>query len=131
MVASLRDDQAPHKFYRGGVIAYANEVKESVLQVPATILKEHGAVSEACATAMAKGAKTLMQTDFAIASTGILGPGGATCDKPIGTVFVGFASGEKAWAKELRLRAGRGRERLREEVCTRALLGAYRDLLTA
>jgi PncC family amidohydrolase len=77
--------------FAGGVVAYANEVKEKFLGVRAKTLKEHGAVSEAVAREMAEGARKKFGVDFAIAVTGIAGPAGGTKDKPVGTVFIALA----------------------------------------
>jgi PncC family amidohydrolase len=77
-------------YYRGGVISYDNQVKQAVLQVPSNVLETVGAVSEACALAMAQGVRRLLGTSLAVSTTGIAGPGGATPDKPVGLVFVGL-----------------------------------------
>jgi len=81
--------------FRGGVVAYNNDVKRSMLDVPADILREHGAVSVETAVAMARGARRRLGADVAIATTGIAGPGGGTEDKPVGLVwFALVADGE-------------------------------------
>lgn len=81
--------------FRGGVIAYDNAVKLAELAVPETVLKEHGAVSEPVAAAMALGAARKFGVELALAVTGIAGPGGATPDKPVGTVcFATLVNGE-------------------------------------
>ncbi len=72
----------------GGVIAYANAVKEAMLGVPADVLAEHGAVSEPVALAMAAGARARLGADVGVAITGVAGPGGGTPEKPVGTVWV-------------------------------------------
>lgn len=77
--------------FLGGVIAYANAVKQAQLGVPADALEQHGAVSEPVARAMAEGARTRLAADLGIAVTGIAGPGGATPGKPVGTVDVALA----------------------------------------
>ncbi len=72
----------------GGVIAYANEVKERDLGVPAAMIAEHGAVSEAVARAMATGARLRFGSTIGFGITGVAGPGGGTPEKPVGTVWV-------------------------------------------
>jgi nicotinamide-nucleotide amidase len=79
--------------FAGGVVAYSNAVKEQFLGVRAETLNEHGAVSEAVAREMAEGARAKFNTNFAIAVTGIAGPGGGTPEKPAGTVFIALAGG--------------------------------------
>ena len=74
--------------FKGAVVAYANEIKQSVLRVSEETLLQHGAVSEATVREMAAGAARLMRTDCAIATSGIAGPGGGTKEKPVGTVWV-------------------------------------------
>jgi nicotinamide-nucleotide amidase len=73
---------------RGGVIAYDNAVKASVLNVPETLLTEHGAVSEPVVRAMASGVRAIIDVDAALAITGIAGPGGGSEEKPVGTVWI-------------------------------------------
>jgi nicotinamide-nucleotide amidase len=79
------------KIFLGGVVAYANEVKQKFLGVRAKTLAHHGAVSEAVACEMAEGARRKFGADFAIAVTGIAGPTGGTKAKPTGTVFIALA----------------------------------------
>jgi nicotinamide-nucleotide amidase len=79
------------KIFLGGVVAYSNEVKRKFLGVQAKTLERHGAVSEAVARGMAEGARRKFGADFAIAVTGIAGPGGGTKAKPVGTVFISLA----------------------------------------
>jgi nicotinamide-nucleotide amidase len=72
----------------GGVIAYANAVKTALLGVPETMLREHGAVSEPVARAMAAGARAATGARVGLAITGVAGPGGGTDEKPVGTVWI-------------------------------------------
>jgi nicotinamide-nucleotide amidase len=74
--------------FLGGIVAYANEVKERQLGVPAQVLEAHGAVSPEVAAAMASGARERLGADVAIADTGVAGPGGGTEEKPVGLVYV-------------------------------------------
>lgn len=79
------------EIFLGGIVAYSNAVKQKFLGVRAETLKRHGAVSEAVAREMAEGAQKKFGADFAIAVTGIAGPGGGTKSKPVGTVFIALA----------------------------------------
>ncbi len=74
-----------------GFVTYSNASKEECLGVPAALLAEHGAVSEAVARAMAEGALTHSRADIAVAVTGLAGPGGGSAGKPIGLVYVAAA----------------------------------------
>jgi nicotinamide-nucleotide amidase len=78
-----------------GLVTYSNESKQRLLGVRAETLAEHGAVSEATVREMAEGARLKSKTDYALAVTGIAGPGGGTEEKPVGTVFIALATPEK------------------------------------
>lgn len=78
------------QWYRGGVIAYDNRVKEKVLGLSPTLLAADGAVSEAVALAMAEGVCRLLGTDLGLSTTGIAGPRGGTQEKPLGLVYLGL-----------------------------------------
>lgn len=79
-------------FYKGGVVAYSYEAKETVLNVAHDTLLTCGAVSREVAAQMAKGARALFQSDYALAVTGIAGPGGGLPGKPVGLVYIALAS---------------------------------------
>ncbi|MGQ9684252.1 MAG: CinA family protein [Anaerolineae bacterium] len=88
---SITDVEGSSDYFLGGVISYANGVKERLLGVPASELAEHGAVSPKVAAAMAEGARRLLGADLALAVTGIAGPSGGTAAKPVGLVYVALA----------------------------------------
>ena len=89
------------KYFIEGVIAYANEAKINTLNVSPETIEKHGAVSLETAEAMAKGMRERAATDYAISVTGIAGPTGGSDEKPVGTVFIGYA--DKAQVKSLKL----------------------------
>lgn len=78
-------------YFLGSIVAYANEAKAALLGVPQAVLDTQGAVSDACARAMAEGARRAFGADVAVSTTGIAGPGGATARKPVGLVYVAAA----------------------------------------
>jgi len=77
-------------WYRGGIIAYANEVKEKQLAVPGSAIHDHGAVSEPVVRFMAQGARNALGTGAAISVSGVAGPSGGSPEKPVGTVWIGW-----------------------------------------
>ena len=79
-------------YFERGFVTYSNQSKIDLLGVDGAIISQHGAVSEACARAMAEGARSASGTDLALAITGIAGPGGGTEEKPAGTVFLSLAA---------------------------------------
>lgn len=79
------------EYYLGSVVAYANEVKQSILDVPPEMLEEYGAVSEPVALQMAIGVREALGSTVGVATTGIAGPTGGTAEKPVGTVWLGYA----------------------------------------
>ncbi|HKK10506.1 MAG TPA: competence/damage-inducible protein A [Bacteroidales bacterium] len=97
------------EYFKGAVVAYDNHVKESVLDVADKDLQSQGAVSQLVVEKMASGARQLLKTDFAIATSGIAGPDGGTEDKPVGTVWIAVASGKEVRSKKFRF--GNNRER--------------------
>lgn len=76
----------------GGVVAYSNQVKQSLLKVKQGTLIAHGAVSEQTASEMVIGARDLLRADVAISVTGIAGPDGGTASKPVGLTYIGLAA---------------------------------------
>lgn len=103
----------------GGVAAYANSAKEELLDVPAGLLLEHGAVSAEVAAALADGARSRFGADVGVGITGVAGPGGETEEKPVGTVHVCVVGPDGRLARALRLRGSR--TAVRERSVTMAL----------
>ena len=95
--------------FLGGVIAYANSVKQQLLGVPVGTLAVHGAVSDPVALAMAEGACRVTGADWAIAVTGVAGPGGGSADKPVGLVHIAIAGPAGSSSAAVRFGASRGR----------------------
>ena len=81
--------------FKGTVVAYHNELKINMLGVSAQDIEQYGAVSSQVATQMAEGARKVMQTDLAVATTGIAGPTGGTDEKPVGTIWISVSSPER------------------------------------
>mgnify|MGYP000862196923 CR=1 FL=1 len=96
-------------YFKGSIIAYANEIKESTLNVTSTSLQQDGAVSESVVKQMALGACHKFRTDYAIATSGIAGPDGGTEEKPIGTTWIAIAGPKGVEAKEFHFGEHRGR----------------------
>lgn len=113
-------------FYKGSVIAYANEVKHNVLGVEEEVLARYGAVSEQTVLQMAKGVRRLCRTDYALATSGIAGPDGGTAEKPVGTVWIALATPEGTMARCLQL--GKLREQITDRAANAAVIMAIRSL---
>ncbi len=88
LAGALTEVSGSSAYMLGGVIAYDDSVKRSLLSVPAELIHEHGAVSEQCARAMARGVVALLNSDIGVSITGISGPLGGTETKPVGTTFI-------------------------------------------
>lgn len=90
------------KYFQMSIVAYSDEVKNKVLGVPIDVLREFGAVSSQTATAMAKRAKKLAQTDVGLGITGIAGPDGGTKERPVGLVYIAIVTDDKVVCRECR-----------------------------
>jgi nicotinamide-nucleotide amidase len=106
-------------YFNGSIISYTNEIKERVLLVHPETINLQGAVSEGTVKEMASGALALLNTDFVIATSGIMGPDGGSIEKPVGLVWVAVGSREKIIAQKFNFRFGR--ERNIELTATNAL----------
>ena len=101
------------KVFQGGAVCYHNDAKVQVLEVPESMVDQHGAVSEEVAIAMATGACEKYGADYGLSVTGFAGPTGGTQVLPIGTIYLGYASPLGVWAKKLNLRGDRASNRRR------------------
>jgi len=127
VAARLTDVPGASDVFVGSIVAYSNEVKAEQLGVPQDVLAEHGAVSEEVAAALARGARSRLGADVAVAVTGVAGPGGGTEDKPVGLVFLHAAGPGGELARRLDFPGDRGTIRGRAAV---AALHLVRRLVT-
>ena len=82
-------------YFKGGIVCYTNEIKERLLSVDKQLLEEKSAVCEEVAQAMVKGAIKALNVDFAVATTGVAGPGGGTAENPVGTIWIACGSADE------------------------------------
>ena len=108
-------------FYYGSIISYDNSVKMHMLSVPVEMIKAHGVVSEDVGIKMADGVRRQLNTDYAIATSGIAGPSGGTEEKPVGTVWIAWSTPEDTTAECFHL--GKLREQVTDRACMKALVG--------
>jgi nicotinamide-nucleotide amidase len=120
IAGALTDVPGSSDAVHGGFITYANGAKSAMVGVPEALIREHGAVSEEVARAMAEGARKASGAAYAIAVTGIAGPGGGTEGKPVGLVHFAFASEDGTVAKVERF-GDMGRQQVREASINAAL----------
>ncbi len=95
----ITDVPGSSEYFLGGVVSYAYEAKVDLLGVSWDTLKAYGAVSEQTVLEMARGARKALNTDIAVAVSGIAGPGGATPDKPVGTTWIALAAADVEQAR--------------------------------
>jgi len=98
-------------YFLGGVVSYSNEAKSAMLGVPADVIEREGAVSEPVVRAMAEGVRERFGSDFAIATSGISGPGGGTPEKPVGLVWMALASSSGTHSDSFVFQVDRSRHR--------------------
>ncbi|WP_113905975.1 CinA family protein [Aliidiomarina celeris] len=108
------------RWFEGGIVSYSNALKRNLLGVQKATLDAYGAVSEACAVEMAKGAQQTLACEVTLSITGIAGPDGGTADKPVGTVCFAWAIGENVWS-ETKIFNG-NREKIRADSASYALV---------
>lgn len=114
-------------YFIGGVVAYSNSLKESLLGVPPETIGAHGAVSAETARAMAEGVRRLAMADFGVSVTGIAGPSGGSVDKPVGLVFIGMS--QSGQTTDHRFLFSGDRWQIQELSCQTALELVRRTLL--
>jgi nicotinamide-nucleotide amidase len=113
LIASrITDNPGASAYFAGGVVAYSNAAKSEFLGVSATVLEEHGAVSDPVARAMAEGVRERFGVDIGVATTGISGPDGGTAAKPVGLVHIALAREGATFADAFEFRMDRTRHRL-------------------
>lgn len=119
-IAKMLTDRAGSSvWFERGYVTYSNQAKQDDLNVPESVLIEHGAVSEATVLAMASGAARRAAVDVAVAVSGVAGPGGGSDDKPVGTVWIAWAVDGQTTAR--RFQFDGGRDAVREQAVIEAL----------
>jgi competence/damage-inducible protein CinA-like protein len=122
LAARLTERPGSSAWVLGGVTAYANSAKEQLLDVPGSVLAEHGAVSPEVAAALAEGARARFGADVGVGITGVAGPGGGTAEKPVGTVHLCVAGPDGQQLRALRLPGSRSAVRERSVIMAMHLL---------
>jgi nicotinamide-nucleotide amidase len=115
------------KYFKGSVVSYATEVKINVLGIPESFIKEHTVVSEAVAKAMALSVKSLMKTDYAIATTGNAGPSKGEAESEVGTVFIALATPNEVIVEEYNF--GQPREKVIDRAVVKSLEMLQKEFL--
>ncbi len=101
IAAKFTNVSGSSRYFERGVVTYSNQAKTELLGVPPAIIEKHGAVSGEVAIVMAEGVRKLSKTDYGLSVTGIAGPTGGTPEKPVGLVYIGFASENDSFAQKL------------------------------
>lgn len=114
-------------YFKGSVVAYATEAKIRVLEVPTELVEHYSVVSEEVAVAMAKNIRAMMQSDFAIATTGNAGPEKGDSEEEVGQVFIAISGPERSYATAYQM--GKNRERITQKSVNKALEMIYQEIL--
>ncbi len=128
LAAALNAQSGASAYYMGSVVAYDNTIKEQVLGVKHSTLEKYGAVSEQTVREMAEGVRALINTDYAIATSGIAGPTGGTPNKPVGTVWIAWATPKGTTAECYHFGIAREREQITQRAVTAALVELIKSL---
>lgn len=124
----LTDISGSSAFIKLNVVTYANEIKNTILNVSNKTLETHGAVSAQCAQEMVLGLKKLSNADICIATTGIAGPTGGSVDKPVGLCYIGLLAKEKLTIKKILMPQTADRKTLKDLFATSALELVFKSL---
>ncbi|MCD8298256.1 MAG: CinA family protein [Opitutae bacterium] len=128
VASAITDVPGASAFFRGGIVAYSAEIKTSVLGVPAATIEKFGVVSEGCAREMVAGARRLFAAEFAVATTGVAGPG-PQGEIPAGTVCIAASAPATTISRTLFF-AGESRENVKllaTKAALEMLLGLLRE----
>jgi nicotinamide-nucleotide amidase len=117
----LTDVSGSSAYMKQAFVTYANEAKVSLLEIPNTLISEHGAVSAEVANVMAANCRRISGTDYALSATGIAGPTGGTPQKPVGLVFIGLSGPNGAHVKEVRFGDTLTRDEIRDRAAKAAI----------
>ena len=114
-------------FFKGSVVAYSNQIKEQILEVPRNILSKYGAVSSEVALIMAEKIKKIFNSDIGVSITGISGPGGGSDKKPVGLVYIAAVYKEFKIIKQFNLVKDRDKNR---EISSNLALNILRNIVS-
>lgn len=120
----ITDIAGSSSVFERGYVTYSNAAKQDMLSVNQQTLQDYGAVSAQTVTEMVAGALAASQADLAIAVSGIAGPSGGSHDKPVGTVWIGWGSGEKSQVERFLFKGDRNE--VRKQACHSAMSGLLR-----
>ncbi|MFH1729444.1 MAG: CinA family protein [Pseudomonadota bacterium] len=123
----LAKNSGSSAYYKGGIIAYCNDLKVDLLNVSKKTLHKYGAVSQETAIEMALGVQKICKSDIGISTTGIAGPSGATAEKPIGLVYIGFAFKNNNFTKKFNFIGDR--QENKKSTCAAAIQIIYDTLV--
>jgi len=103
----ITDVSGSSKYFKMGMVAYSNKIKEEILWIPGSLIRKYGAVSRQVALEMAEGVRAIANTDVGIGVTGIAGPAGGTKLRPIGLVYIALVTGKKRIVKRFKFKGSR------------------------
>lgn len=103
----ITDISGSSKYFKMGVVAYSNKVKENILWIPGSLIRKYGAVSRQTAIEMAQGVRAIANADIGMGVTGIAGPAGGTKHKPVGLVYIALVTNKKRIVKKFHFKGSR------------------------